>query len=495
MTPNPLSWTGRRRAVAAAVACLALVVSACGTRLSDSQIASGAEHTVAGSAVANNVAAGNNPVANNPAAVGTAAVAGPTAGATLAAGGSTPTAGATAAAGGTGTTAAAAHGGATGGSQPASTTQSCSSQGAPLVIGQDGAFSGLVGQSTSNIRTGLSVWAKYINSVGGVACHPVQLYQEDDNSDPSKASANITDLVRNKHAVALVGTDVPIVVAAARSTADQLGVPMVGGDLTATDWTQDPNMYPSGGSALAVYSGAVGQAIHDTGKSKVGLVYCVEASICGVIHDNYNAMVGSVHGSVVFQQSASLTQSSFTAECQNAKSAGTDILFLALDGSADQRFASSCASIGYHPALATAGIAASPNAFNDSNIKTDGLYIGTNEAPFVANSSPALQTFQNAFHQFYGGNPPDQSAMKGWASGMLLAAAVNALGASARSGAITPAMITQGLHALHNETLGGLLPPMNYPAGQPSPLVNCYSTIKVTGSGVVAPNGAKFTCF
>jgi branched-chain amino acid transport system substrate-binding protein len=254
-------------------------------------------------------------------------------------------------------------------------------------------------------------------------------------------------------------------------------------------------MYPSGGSALAVYSGAVGQAVKDTGKTRVGLIYCVEASICGVIHSNYNSMVASVHGSVVFQQSASLTQSSFTAECQNAKSANAQVLFLSMDGSADQRIASSCASIGYHPALATAGIAASPNAFNDPNIKADGLYIGTNEAPFVMSNSPALQTFQNAFHQFCGCNPPDQSAMKGWASGMLFAAAVNAVGSAARSGPITSAMVTQGLRLLHNETLGGLLPPMNYPSGKPSPLVNCYSTIKVTNQGVVAPNGAKFTCF
>jgi branched-chain amino acid transport system substrate-binding protein len=344
------------------------------------------------------------------------------------------------------------------------------------------------------MRTGLSVWSKYINSIGGIQCHPVQLYQQDDASDPSKASANINDLVKNKHAIAIVGADVPIVVAPARSTASQLGVPMVGGDLTPTDWTQDPNMFPSGGSALSVYGGAVAQAVKDTGKKKVGLLYCVEASICGVIHQNYDAMVKPSGGTVVFQQSASLTQSSFTAACQNAKAAGVEVIFLSVDGSAAQRVASSCNSVGFHPAYATAGIAASQNALNDPNIKAAGFYIGTNEAPFVMNNTPALQTFHKAFEQFYGGAPPDQSAMKGWVSGQLFAAAINALGSQARSKPITTAMVYQGLYLLKNETLGGLIPPMNYIKGKPAPISTCYSTIKDTKSGIVAPNGSRFAC-
>jgi branched-chain amino acid transport system substrate-binding protein len=197
---------------------------------------------------------------------------------------------------------------------------------------------------------------------------------------------------------------------------------------------------------------------------------------------------------VVFQQSISLTQSSFTAECQNAKQAGTNVWFLAMDGSAAQRVASSCNSVGFHPTYVTAGIAASKNALDDPNIKAAGFYIGSNEAPFIMNDTPALKTYHAAFEQFYGGPPPDQSTMKGWVSGQLFAAAINKLGAAARKGPITTDMVYQGLYLLRNETLGGLIPPMNYTKGKAAPLVNCYTTIKDTKAGIVAPAGSRFTC-
>jgi hypothetical protein len=47
---------------------------------------------------------------------------------------------------------------------------------------------------------------------------------------------------------------------------------------------------------------------------------------------------------------------------------------------------------------------------------------------------------------------------------------------------------------LHDETLGGLLPKMNYLKGKPSPLVNCYTTIKNSTVGLTAPRGVKFIC-
>jgi len=224
------------------------------------------------------------------------------------------------------------------------------------------------------------------------------------------------------------------------------------------------------------------------------LLYCVEASICGVGHQNFPSMIAPSHGQLVFQQSVSLTQSSFTAECQNAKSAGVQILFMFVDGSAAQRVASSCKSVEFQPAYATASIATSPNALNDPNLKAAGIYIGNNEAPFVLDDTPGLKLFHQAFTQFYGGPPPDQSALKGWVSGQLFAAAVNALGATARSGPVTTAEVYQGLYTLKGETLGGLMPPMTYVKGQPAPLVNCYTTIDDTSAGITAPGGSRFAC-
>lgn len=499
-----------RRAKRGAVVLLAagslIVLSACGTRLSDAQIAAGARVKVA----LQTAAAGNS---NNGAGttgdgntgngggsiVGPGSTSNPTVG-----GGGLSDGGATGSNGGGGSGGGSHSGGGSGGGSngggggsgggAAAGAAPCTASGAPVIIGQDGSFSGLVGQSTGDIKLGMSVWAKYINAHGGVGCHPVQLYQEDDASDPSTAAANVNDLVKNKHAIALVGMDIPIVIASGRSAADQLGIPIVGGDLTATDWTQDPNMFPSGGSALQVYGGSVASAVKKTGMKKVGLLYCVEASICGVIHQNFANLVKASGGELINQQSVSLTQSSFTSECQNLKSAGAQIVWTAVDGSALQRIASSCKSIGYNPVLETAGIAASPNAFGDPNVQTDSLFIGSNETPFVATGTAALNEFHAAFKQYTGSDAPDQSAMKGWVSGQLFAAAINALGTSARTKPLTTAMVFQGLYLLHGETLGGLIPPMTYQKGKPAPIVNCYTTIFVDKHGISSPFGNKFTC-
>ncbi len=65
------------------------------------------------------------------------------------------------------------------------------------------------------------MWANYINSKGGLACHPISLTSVDDQSDGAKAAAAVNDLVQNKKAVALVGSMVPIDAAAYRSAIER----------------------------------------------------------------------------------------------------------------------------------------------------------------------------------------------------------------------------------------------------------------------------------
>jgi branched-chain amino acid transport system substrate-binding protein len=488
MTPHRL----RSRQLGLALICAAALAcsAACGTRLSDAQIAAGAELSVPVAGPTANDAA--NPNAGGAVAPqATVAAAGPT----LAAAATGPAATAPTAGAGHATVPAGSAGGAPVAVAGAvSQSAPCTSQGAPVIIGQDGAYSGLVGQAAGNIRLGMSVWAKWVNSVGGVACHPVQLYQEDDNSDPAKASSDINDLVKNKHAIALVGTDVPIVVAAAQSTAQQLHVPIVGGDVGAVDWYQDPNTFPSGGYPLAVYGAGIKQAVSDTGKTKIALLYCVEASTCGVIHDNFGKMAGTAGATVVDQQSMSLTQTAYSAECQNAQNAGAQLMFISADGATVQRVVKSCVGIGYKPVYVGIGLGASAGALNDPNVRAATLYFGTSQTAFVANDTPALQTFHNAFKTFTGSDAPDEPSLSGWAAGMLFKAAIDALGTSARNGPITTAMVYDGLDKLQNQTLGGLIGPISFTAGKPPSQDNCFGTIKVTDAGLTAPTGSRVVC-
>jgi branched-chain amino acid transport system substrate-binding protein len=53
--------------------------------------------------------------------------------------------------------------------------------------------------------------------------------------------------------------------------------------------------------------------------------------------------------------------------------------------------------------------------------------------------------------------------------------------------------VEKGLYALHNQTLGGLAPPLNYAAGKANP-VNCYFIFKATNGKFGTPYGVKPFC-
>jgi branched-chain amino acid transport system substrate-binding protein len=380
--------------------------------------------------------------------------------------------------------------------QPQSRTEdgACTRMLAPIVVGQSGGFSGLIGQTTIGMRTGMAVWAKWVNAHGGIQCHPVQLYQKDDASDPAKAAANVQDLIENKKAVAIVGLDTPIVIAAAADAARRLNTPVVGGDLAATDWFTDPILFPSGAAQIPLLAAGVTQAVRDTGKTKVAYLTCVEAVTCNVIAKNAEQISAPSKSQVVLKQGISLTQPDFSAECQNAKKAGAEIIFLGADGSTLQRLASSCARVSYFPVFAAGGLTSSTNAVADPNIRRNGFYVGTPQVPFLANGTPALDEFHAAYRQFTGADAPDGPSMFGWASGKLFEAALDAVAKSARSGTVTNATVFQGLYALKNETLGGLTGPLNFPEGKPRPIVTCAAAFLVTTEGIKAPNNAKLSC-
>ncbi|GAA0623857.1 hypothetical protein GCM10009547_28690 [Sporichthya brevicatena] len=487
----------------AAVLCV-LATSACGTRLSDAEIGQVQAATVTVT----------NPATALPGAEaggGTAAGAGNVAGAA----GSAevvpqPGSGEAAAASGAAGPAAVSAAGVSGGSTTASVTgakpgtskaaaagaaagERCTRALEPIILGQTGVFSGLVGQSTGNQRLGMSVWSNWVNANGGIRCHPVKLYQMDDGSDPSRTAANVNELVTTKKAIALVGVNVPITMGAARSAAARLGVPIVGGDAGDAAWNTDPNLFLSGGSSAAAWSGGIVEAARETGFTKLGLIYCIEASPCQQMNQYFAQTVEAAGAQDVFRQSVSLTQSDYTAECQNAKNAGVQIMAVYVDAASIQRFVRSCKSIDYRPVMETGGLAISPGVPKDPDIQAFTLYVGSPNAPYTATGTPGLDTLHTAFRTHTGADVPDAPSLIGWAAGMLFKGAIDSLDVERVKGAVTTAMVYDGLYSLKDKTLGGLAPPLVFKRGQPSGVIPCYTYFKITTQGIQTP-GAKFRC-
>lgn len=371
----------------------------------------------------------------------------------------------------------------------------CSQSLAPVVLGQTAPSSGIIGASNFNMRTGLALWLRDVNARGGVQCHPVQLYQMDDAADPARVTSNLHELVHGKRAIAIVGAGVPTTFAAAKRFAEQNRVPFVGGDLIEAPWFSSPWFFPQGGGPLASYAGAMKEAARAAGTDRIGLVYCVEAAICGQINENFEAMAEAAGLQVVLRKVSSITSPDYTAECQALSSAGAGAVFVALEGSGNARFARSCLSLSYRPAIATSALAVTAEAALDPNVRKLGAFLGAANAPFLATDSAGARAFRAAYDRFAPGSSIDQNTISQYASGRLFEAAVATVSQRARAGPLTRELLLDGLWQVRDETLLGLAPPISFSRNNPPAANNCYGLLHLTSSGYTAPKAGTFACF
>ncbi|MDQ1488134.1 MAG: branched-chain amino acid transport system substrate-binding protein [Actinomycetota bacterium] len=527
-----MSSTTRRAALGALVSAI-LFTSGCGTRVERAAILSAEGQSAAapagagdgfggtiattGTAGTDSAAISTDPAAAagsaGPGAVAAAGTAGSTTGASrtgAAAAGSPASAGKKATAGATSAGAAGAGSSAGSGSTSAAgttaaasaaatpqapTVKGCAKAGSPLVIGQVGGFSGIVSNVLLPARIGMQVWVSDINARGGIACHPVKLFQVDDGSDSSRSAAAVRDLVENKKVVALVGSSVPISIVGYRSASEQLKIPSVGGDSLNYDWSQSPVLFPQGATFSATIIGAVKQ-LADQGKTKLGVIYCVEARNCQdankVMVDGGDKVAGAT---VVYRSQISLAQTGFGGQCQSAKDAGAQQVLLAMDGSAISRVMKSCAQIDYFPAIATSPIAIGSSVTQDPNVRKAGVSLAHIAFPWTQADNPAEQRYQQAMARSAPGVASDGATSQAWVAGEMLRTLVDSLG-DAGLGDITTELVYRGLANLKGTTLDGLTSPITFGAGQAkAPENNCYFPVLLTeDKGFVAPNGSRPTC-
>jgi branched-chain amino acid transport system substrate-binding protein len=503
-TIRPRVGSSGRIAAIAGLLALVIPLSGCGTRMSSEQIAAADGSAISSQAATGDTAAlGADPGVIAPTTTGTTAT-GPAPAGTTATGTAAGATGGAAAAGAANTTAAGAGAttkggktatGATAGGAATGANAPCTQTLAPVVLGQTSPSSGIIGASTFNMRAGLALWARAVNAAGGVQCHPVQLYQMDDAADPARVTSNLNDLVNNKKAIAIVGAGVPTTFSAAKRFAEQNKVPFVGGDMIEAPWFSSPWFFPQGGGPLAAYAGATKEAAAKAGSKKVGLIYCVEAAICGTINENFEAMAKASGLEVVLRKVSSITSPDYTAECQALKAAGADAVFVALEGSGDARFARSCLSLGYAPPSATSALSVSAEAALDPNFRKLGVYLGTGNAPYQASDTVGGKAFHAAYDRFAAGSSIDQNTISQWTSGKLFEKAIEKVFQKARSGPITRELLLEGLWQIKNEKLDGLAPGITFNKNAPPNPNDCYALLNLTTSGYTAPKGSKFECF
>jgi branched-chain amino acid transport system substrate-binding protein len=254
-------------------------------------------------------------------------------------------------------------------------------------------------------------------------------------------------------------------------------------------------MFPQGGAALVSYEGGYVQAAKVKPGGKVGLLYCVEASICTEIKGNHEKGAKQAGLTLGPSKAVSLTQPDFSAECKLMKDEGVDIMWIAVEGSSAARIARACTTLNYKPLIATAGIVMNPQAVGDKNLRSLGVYLGTAVAPFLSSELPGIAEMQTAMKKFAPNAPLDQGVVLGWSAGKLFEAAMAKVAAKARAGDVTTAMVLDGLWQIKNEKLGGMSMGVSFEKGKVASAPNCYFGMKLGEEGFSAPSGSKPLCF
>lgn len=456
---------------------LAVVVSlaACGTQVPHSQIVAANGPVVAGS-----VAAADNGGAGTPSAVGAGSPGGS----------SNPSTG-----GGPVSPTAAGGGSKTSGTAVASPNAPSSpsggpatpgaANGAPIVVGNIGSYSGVLGSIFVGGPAGVLAWAQSVNQRGGINGHPVKVVSGDDKGDPSIALSLAKAMVESDGAIGLVGTMVPLSLSGIRSYIEQKGIPLVGGDVTLPDWIKSPVIFPQGTDVTSIASGAV-RLITAGNYKKLAVLYCGESPSCKGLADGASASPPP-GVQTVYTAQISIVQTDFTTECLQAKNAGAQAIFVAADANTVIRVGRSCAQQQYKPRYGTASIAVGPQLASDPNM--DGLVAPVNNAPWFLASTPGTKEFADAMRTFEAGAPLAATAMSMFASGKLVEAAGAHFGAHP-----TAADLLAGLDALRGTTLDGLAPPLSFSAGRGSGPIPCYFVVQVSGGQWTAPSGATPQC-
>lgn len=400
-------------------------------------------------------------------------------------------------AGGTGSTGSGSRANSTGsattttGSGTTSGGASGTATGSPIRIGNVGTYSGVAGPSFATGQEMLKVWVKWINARGGINGHPVVLYSGDDGGDPSKARALSQQMVEKDHVVAFVADMVPLTADAIGNYLDSAHVPAVGGDVSSPDWNEHEMLFPQGTGAFSLYDHSVfldARFVKEAGGNKWGALYCAEDSVCPVWYQRANSQAPKAGLKPVYGTQVSLTQPSFTAQCLQAKNAGVQILELILDTNSIQRVARDCAAQGYNPFLATGALTVQSDVAKDPNVKRLVSIVPT--FPWTLASGAAAGEYQQAIKTYDPHLNKSAATSAAWASAKLLEAALHGI---SKGATVSANDVLAGLYRLHDETLGGLTPRLNFVRGHPAPIAQCYfGTLLANGAWTPLNSGAAY---
>jgi branched-chain amino acid transport system substrate-binding protein len=350
--------------------------------------------------------------------------------------------------------------------------------GSPISVGVICSCSGAFGADQVPAWDVIQAWQKSVNASGGLNGHQVQLTYMNNGSNPGTAVTDAQSLISDKVDAIF---DLDILDAVWQKPVSAAKIPVIGGNFTSPMFYTDPNWYPSGQTNDSITYAVVATA-KKAGASSLGQLYCAEAAQCQQSVPLIEAAGKKLGVSDLYNSSIAATAPNYTAQCVAAKQAGVKALFIGDSTQIIARVAEDCNKQGYDPIYVTEG-----TGFTDQALTTPGLSANLWSPypilPFFSNS-PAVTAMNTVLDKYFPGVRENSTtwsefAVQAWTAGLLLAQAVKNAGVTA-TGAVSPAVITNGLDTVSNETLGGFSPSLNFTTGKAHP-VDCWYTGRVQG--------------
>jgi branched-chain amino acid transport system substrate-binding protein len=335
--------------------------------------------------------------------------------------------------------------------------------------------------------TAVQIWAKWINSKGGLNGHPIAVSTVDDGSDPARHRAALQDLVEKTGVVAFVGN--VSVFGMQQGSIDYLTgkrVPVVGGDRLNESWYSSPMLFPQASAGTAILWTQMVDVAVTVGKgTKVGFISCQELQMCRDALTHWPGYARQNGLDPVYSAQVSLTQPNFTAECLAAQRAGVKVLQVGMDNNSTRRIASNCAQQGFKPVFSLVG--ASLDMPNEPGL--DQALFTSEVFPWVADDTPAAQEFRQVMAAQAPNLPLSFDLASGWVAAKLLEKAAARIGDNP-----TSAEVLEGLWALQGDNLGGLTGPLTFARDQKAPPLFCLWVMRIEAKRWAAPQGSRAVC-
>jgi branched-chain amino acid transport system substrate-binding protein len=342
--------------------------------------------------------------------------------------------------------------------------------GAPIKVGLVSGISGIFSASLGQVGNVAKVWEEAVNSSGGINGSPVEVIVKDDQSDASKATAAVRELVQDE--VVAVAGSFTTTGAVVGPYLIEHEIPMIGGQPNGWEVENGPGFFPSGGNQAGQLYGPVKGAA-EAGNSKMAVLYCAEFPTCTQESNAITTMAQEIGGiEVVTKLPISSTAPSYTAQCIKAKQAGADSMFILDAGPPILKIMSECRQQGLEVQQALAVSEVSGELYEDPI--SDGVIVGFTNSPAADTSTPGGKYFNEMLEKFAPGiqeKPEWNEALTSTWSGLQLFRKAAELGkVTASSG---PEAVFEGLYKIKNYTIEGLSPPLSFEKGKGT-YVNCY---------------------